>query len=213
MCSKAVSNAAEPRLRVNVQLIDAESGAHLWADRFDKTAADLFDMQDEIVARLASALNAQLVTAEARRAERAPTPNSMDLYFQGKSSLNKGVTQESALQARDFFQRALALEPRNVDALIGLAEVDTFDAGSYMTDERAARLASAEAAAVRALSLAPQHAVGHLIFGRLQIYTNRTDQGVAECQRALALDRNLADACAVIGLAELVSGRPEQTET
>ena len=71
------------RMRVNVQLIDAETGNHLWAERFDKPLTDLFDMQDEIVARLAGALNAQLVVAEARRAEKAPTPNSMDLYFQG----------------------------------------------------------------------------------------------------------------------------------
>ena len=71
------------RMRVNVQLIDAETGNHLWAERFDKPLADLFDMQDEIVARLAGALNAQLVAAEARRAEQAPNPDSMDLYFQG----------------------------------------------------------------------------------------------------------------------------------
>ena len=78
------------RMRVNVQLIDAETGNHLWAERFDKPLADLFDMQDEIVARLANALNAQLVAAEARRAERAPNPDSMDLYFQGLAWLNKG---------------------------------------------------------------------------------------------------------------------------
>ena len=72
------------RMRVNVQLIDTESGNHSWADRFDKPVADLFDMQDEIVARLANTLNAQLVFAEARRAERALNPDSMDLYFQAK---------------------------------------------------------------------------------------------------------------------------------
>ena len=64
------------RMRVNVQLIDAETSSHLWAERFDKPLADLFDMQDEIVARLADALNAQLIAAEARRAQQAPTPNS-----------------------------------------------------------------------------------------------------------------------------------------
>jgi TolB-like protein len=71
------------RLRVAVQLIDAETGAHLWAERFDKPLADLFDVQDEIVARLASQLGTQLIAAEARRAEQAPHPASMDLYFQG----------------------------------------------------------------------------------------------------------------------------------
>jgi TolB-like protein len=64
------------RLRVNVQLIDAETGAHHWAERSDKPVADLFDMQDEIVARLASQLGALLIAAEARRAERAPHPDS-----------------------------------------------------------------------------------------------------------------------------------------
>ena len=69
------------RMRVNVQLIEAESGTHLWAERFDKPLADLFDMQDEIVARLAGAMNAQLVAAEARRAEQAPNPDSWTSIF------------------------------------------------------------------------------------------------------------------------------------
>jgi TolB-like protein/class 3 adenylate cyclase len=69
------------RLRVNVQLIDAETGNHLWAERFDKPIADLFDMQDEIVSRLANALGAELIAAEARRAERSPKPDVMDLVF------------------------------------------------------------------------------------------------------------------------------------
>jgi adenylate cyclase len=80
------------RMRVNVQLIDAETGSHLWAERFDKPLADLFDMQDEIVARLAGALNAQLIAAEARRAEQAPNPDSMDFYFQGLAWFYKGLT-------------------------------------------------------------------------------------------------------------------------
>ena len=71
------------RMRVNVQLIDAESGNHLWAERFDKPVADLFDMQDEIIARLANALNAQLVAAEARRAEKAPNPELDGPLFSG----------------------------------------------------------------------------------------------------------------------------------
>jgi TolB-like protein len=69
------------RMRVNVQLIDAETGNHLWAERFDKQLSDLFDMQDEIVARLAGALNAQLAAAEARRAERTPTPTRWTYIF------------------------------------------------------------------------------------------------------------------------------------
>ena len=78
------------RVRVNAQLIDAETGGHLWAERFDKPLADLFDLQDEIVASLASQLGAELITNEARRAEQTPNPDSMDLYFQGMAWFNKG---------------------------------------------------------------------------------------------------------------------------
>jgi hypothetical protein len=75
-------------IRVNVPLIDAETGNHLWAERFDKPLADLFDMQDEIVARLARALNTQLIAAEARRAAQAPNPDPMDHWFQGMAAIN-----------------------------------------------------------------------------------------------------------------------------
>jgi adenylate cyclase len=119
------------RMRVNVQLIDAETGNHLWAERFDKPLADLFDTQDEIVARLAGALNAQLLAAEARRAEQAPSPDSMDLYFQGWASLNRGLTPDNVAQARSFFDRALAADPNNVDALLGSAIADV-SAGVYL---------------------------------------------------------------------------------
>src|SRR5271169_2522389 len=78
------------RLRANVQLKDAETANHLWAERFDKPLADLFDMQDEIVARLTNQLGNELVAAEARCAEQAPSPNSMDLYSQGMLHVNSG---------------------------------------------------------------------------------------------------------------------------
>ena len=105
-------------------MIDAETGNHLWAERFDKPVADLFDMQDEIVSRLANTLNAQLIAAEARRAERSLHPDAMDLYFQGRAWFNKGLTPEYMTQARGFFERALALDPENVEALVGMARVD-----------------------------------------------------------------------------------------
>src|SRR6516165_2281597 len=66
------------RLRVNVQLVDAQTANHLWAERFAKAVADMFDMPDEILSRLANALNAQLIKAEARRAERSLNPDAMD---------------------------------------------------------------------------------------------------------------------------------------
>ena len=112
------------RFRVNVQLVDTENGNHLWAERFDKTVADLFDVQDEIVSRLANTLTSQLVEVEAQRAERAPHPDATDLYFQGWAFANKGITPEYMTKARSFFERALTLDPKNIEALVGTASID-----------------------------------------------------------------------------------------
>jgi len=203
---------SDNRLRVNVQLVDAETGAHLWADRFDKPVADLFDMQDEIVSRLANTLEAQLTEHEARRSEQSSHLTSMDLYFQGTASLNKGRTPEYMAQARAFLERALVLDPKNAAAMVAMAAVDvTIGSGLYSPD-RAVRLAMAEASVVKALSHAPNYPVAHLALGDVLILTNRATQGIAECERALALDRNLAGAHAVIGAAKYVMGRGAETE-
>ena len=194
------------RLRVNVQLIDAETGNHLWAERFEKPVADLFDMQDEIVSRLANTLNAQLIQVEARRAERSTHPDAMDLYFQGWAYENNGTTPQYMTQAQAFFHRALALDPDNIEALVGSARVEAALGANLVTDDWKAHLAAAEAASTRALSLAPNHARAHSVLGLVQSFTNRAVQGIAECERALALDHNLADAHAFIGLAKLFLG-------
>jgi TolB-like protein/class 3 adenylate cyclase len=200
------------RLRVNVQLNDAETGNHLWAERFDKPIADLFDVQDEIVSRLANALNTQLIEAEARRAERSPHPNSLDLYFQGIAWFHRGPTPEHMARARSFFERALALDPGSVEALVGLAYVDGIVFANFLTDDRVARFVMAETASTRALSLAPDNALAHMLLGCAQICTNRAAQGIAECERALELNRNLAEAHAVIGFAKVLIGRAAETE-
>jgi TolB-like protein/class 3 adenylate cyclase len=200
------------RMRVNVQLIDSEFGSHLWAERFDKPLADLFDMQDETVSRLANTLDAQLVSAEARRAERAPTPDSMDLYFQGMAWLNKGINSSNVSRARGFFDRALTADPDNVDALIGSARADV-SAGVYLfVSDPTAAFAAAEGKLTKALSSVPDHARGHMWLGRVDICTKRAAQGIAECEHALALDRNLADAHSLIGWGKIFTGRGAETE-
>jgi TolB-like protein len=201
------------RLRVNAQLVDAESGNHLWAERFDKPVADLFDMQDEIVSRLANTLNAELIAAEARRAERSPHPDAMDLVFQGRDWFNKGSTPYYMAQARGFFERALTLDPGNIEAMVGLARVDTALGGFLMADDWSARFAAAKTTITRTLSLAPNYASAHAVLGRILIYTNRGVQGIAECEQALALDRNLAEAHSLIGVAKYFLGRGAETET
>ena len=199
------------RVRVNVQLIDAGSGKHLWAERFDKPLADLFEMQDEIVARLANQLGTELTSAEAHRAERASSSNSMDLFFQGLASLNKGINLENMTRARGYFERALTVDPSNLDALLGVGRVDYSVGGAFLSDDRDARLAAAEAKIAKVLSLRPNDALAHEIMGGILNQTNRSDQGIAEFERALALDPNLAAAHGDIGLAKIFVGRSEET--
>ena len=200
------------RLRVNVQLIDAEAGKHLWAERFDKPVADLFDMQDEIVARLANALDAQLVTAEARRAEGSLNPDSMDLFFQGKAWLNKGLTPEWTTQAQTFFQRSLMLDPENIEAMLGLAMVNATVGAADMADDRLARFADAEATLTSVLSRAPNYPLAHHYLALVLMLTKRVARGIAECEQALALDRNAAGSHSMIGYAKYLLGRGGETE-
>src|SRR6516225_1354644 len=200
------------RLRVNVQLIAAETGNHLWAERFEKPVADLFDMLDEIVSRLANTLNSELFAVEARRAERSPHPDATDLCFQGAAWLNMGRAPENMAQARGFYERALALEPANVEALVGTAWANFSIGTNLLPDDRIERLTAAEAAVTKALSLAPNHPMAHNVLGNVQIFTNRAAQGIAECERSLALDRNLARAQSNIGTAKLFLGRGGETE-
>jgi TolB-like protein/class 3 adenylate cyclase len=200
------------RLRINVQLIDAETGTHLWAERFDKPVANWFDMQDEMVSRLANALDAELVEAEAERSGRARHPDAMDLYFQGRACWNKGMTPQYLTQARQFCERALALDTENVEAMVCWAMVVATVAGSFVSDDRASQLASAEAILTRALSISPRHAGAHLVLGAVWMFTNRAAQGIGACERALELDHNLADAHGCIGMAKYFVGRAAETE-
>jgi TolB-like protein/class 3 adenylate cyclase len=200
------------RLRVNVQLIDAQTANHLWAERFEKRIADLFDMQDEIVSRLANALDVQLVVAEARRAERTLHPDALDLAFQGFAHLYEGPTPKHLTQARDYFERALAIDARNIRAMVGLAIVDFRMAVTVRTDNKTALFSAAATNAAKALSLAPDDTLAHLTLGGVYIMTNRAAQGISECERVLAIDRNSAWAHSGIGVAKIHMGRPAETE-
>src|SRR5262249_19690949 len=115
-------------------------------------------------------------------------------------------------QARGYFERALARDPGNVEALLGAAWTDAMSSSNFMGD-RGQRLAAAETAATKILSLAPNHAFAHFVFGYVQIFTNRPTQGIASTERALTLDRNLAIAHAIIGVGKTFAGRAEESET
>jgi TolB-like protein/class 3 adenylate cyclase/Flp pilus assembly protein TadD len=200
------------RMRVNVQLIDAITGNHLWADRFDKTMADPFDTQDEIVSQIANQLRPELLAAEARRAEQEADPDSVDLYFQGVQWFNKGGP-DNIERAREIFERAVALDPTNVDALVGAARADVLVGAIYNTEHRAERLAAAEALLIKGISIAPRNYWAHLWLGFVQIQTNRASRAIGELQQALSLNRNLGAAHAWTGQAKITMGRAEEAET
>src|SRR5260370_17015986 len=114
-------------------------------------------------------------------------------------------------QGRNFFERWLALDPGNIEAVVGIGLVDVSIGVSFFDDNRAAHLAAAEPAVMRALSMGPQHALAHALLGLIQIQTNRAAQGIAECERALAFDPNLPVAPVWICFPKVYLGRPADT--
>ena len=136
----------------------------------------------------------------------------MDLYFQGLAWYNKGASPDNVGQSRSFFDRALAVDPDNVDALIGSARADVREGANFFVSDPMAAFAAAEAKLTKALSSVPDHARGHVLLGYVDILTKRAAEGIAECERALELDWNLASAHAFIGLGKIFIGRAEETE-
>ncbi|WP_245333947.1 winged helix-turn-helix domain-containing protein [Bradyrhizobium guangdongense] len=169
------------RFRLNAQLTDTATGSQVWADRFDKPAAELLDMQDEIVSRLANTLNAELIAAEARRAERSPRPDAMDLFFQGRALQNRGVTRLLLAQAGEFFAQSLTLDPANIEAAVAAAQVDVSVGSAFMADDVNTHFHAAETALKGVLVHAPNHPRAHMLLGAVQIQTNRIDNGIAQC--------------------------------
>jgi TolB-like protein len=202
------------RIRVNAQLIDAATGAHLWAERFDKPRADLFDMQDEIIARLAHSLALEIVAAEGRRAERERpnTMDSVDLTMRGWATWNQPPKQSRTREARRLFQAALRLDERNVDALVGLAGTHMTDVMGFTSENAPEQIDLAEAAIDKALSLAPDHPYAHHCRGEVLYTRGAPEPALHEFELALSYDRNLVWAYALGGLMKVFLGRAGETE-
>jgi len=137
----------------------------------------------------------------------------MDLYFRARALINRGSTAEYLRPAEAFLERALQLDPSNVDALAAKGWVDMDFGAGFITDDRAARLASAEAVAIKALSLAPDHAFAHLVLGSFYSAVNRGEEAIAQFEHALTLDCNLVYAHALIGMAKTALGRAADAES
>jgi TolB-like protein len=203
---------AGKRIRLNAQLVDAESGAHLWAERFDKERANPLDLQDEVTSRLSRTIHVELIAVESRRVARE-RPDGLDAvdHTRGWAAWNQHLSLEAAREARSFFEAALRLDPDNVDALIGVASAHTWEVNMYVSDDRVGQLRSAEAAATKALNLAPDNAQAHLTYGLVLYAMRAPDRALREFEFAIGLGGKLAAAHSYLGLMKVFLGRPSET--
>jgi adenylate cyclase len=201
------------QVRVNAQLIDADSGAHLWAEQFDTPRADLLQMQDEIVTHLAHAMDIQLSEAEAARLRRTPTANldAEDLALRCEAGVKKGgyVGKEADAGSR-LCEQALAADPNNVRALTWLAIKTFFSFGP--TREGADPNALGDGLVSRALTLDPNYARAHSLKGGILAFQKgRLDESIAEYELALSLDPAMVNALGGVGWDFIYLGQFEKS--
>jgi adenylate cyclase len=199
---------SENRVRVTAQLIDAETDTHLWAERFAADAGDLFVLQDEITGRIAVALDFEMVATEAARV--TADPEALDYIFQGRAALNRPPTPDNYAETIGLFERALALDPRSVEAQSGLAQALVGRALDEMTDSAAADIARAEAPIARALATSPNSPIAHYAKGLLLRARHRYEEAILEYETVLATNRNWVYALADIGRCKIYIGRMDE---
>jgi adenylate cyclase len=192
------------QVRVNAQLIEAETEAHVWAERVTGDLGDLFALQDEITSRIAIALDLALVRAEAARP--SSTPDALDCVFRGRAALEKSHTRDSRAEAIGWFERALALDSRSVEAQLWLVRALTGRVLDGMSSTEAADIARAEDLLGQALAISPDTAHAHLAKGNLLRAQRRFADAIPEYETAIALDRNSAGSFANLGRWKLFTG-------
>ena len=196
------------RVRVNAQLIDADTDTHLWAERFDRDIGDLFALQNEITSRIANALNVELVRAEAAR----PTehPDELDYILRGRAAVNRTPTRENYTEVIDLFERALALDPQSVEAQSRLAMALVGRVLDEMAALRAADLNRAEGLIGQALTASPRNPLTHFAKAQLLRATRRCEEAIPEYETALASNPNSVSAIADIGRCKIHVGPIEE---
>src|SRR5215831_16046781 len=199
---------AGDRVRVTAQLIDAETDTHLWAERFDGDAGDLFALQDEITNRIAVALDLELVDAAAAR----PTerPDTRDYILRGRAARLKPPSRENRAEAIALFERALALDPNSVAAHSWLAIELTARVLDSMAGTAAADIARAEDLAERALAASPRSSVARFAKGQVLRAQHRYDEAILEYATVISLNRNWANAHSHLGWCKFMTGAIEE---
>jgi adenylate cyclase len=196
------------QIRVNAQLVDAETGAHLWAERFDRDIGDLFAVQNEITARIARELQSQLAIAEARR----PTdnPDALDYLMCGRAVLTRPISKENNDEAVTLFETALALDPQAVDAAAWLAVALTVRVTDELSDFQDLDLQRAERLVAQALAASPNSALAHYAKGQVLRIQSRCKEAIPEFERSIALDRSRVPAYAHVGWCKFLTGSVDE---
>jgi len=197
------------RVRVSVQLIDAETDTHLWADRLESDAHDLFALQNEIASRIAVSIDVELVGAEAAR----PTvqPDALDYILRARAlRLGRAPTRLIYAEQITLYERALALDPDSEKAQCYLATQLASRVLDQMTDSAASDLARAESLADRALAGSPRMARAHCARAQVLRAQQRFEEAIPEYETVLKLNRNWVTAIAVLGYCKFITGSIEE---
>jgi adenylate cyclase len=199
------------QVQANVQLIDGETGAHVWADRFETDRRNLGEAQSQITGRLARTLHLELVQDAARRIEqeRSVNPDARDLVMRGWAWLYRPFSVSNRQEAQRAFERALEIDPRSIDARVGIALglaanlLDGFSSSVREDTERAEKLLR------EALERDANRSMAHFAMGLLRRAEDRQAEAQAELETAIALDRNNAPAFRHLGATLMFTGQPE----
>jgi CRISPR-associated protein Csb1 len=196
---------SDKQVRVNAQLIDAETDAHLWAEWFERDTTDLFALQNEITSRIAIALNFALIGAEA--AHPTANPDALDYVFRARAVMSKPPTRDGAAEAIGLLEHALTLDPASAEAQMRLAGALTGRVLLEMGNTRDADLARAEGLLGQ---VSPDFPGAHWKKGHLLRAQGRIAEAIPEYEATIALDRNAAGAYANLGHAKLLAGSIEE---
>jgi tetratricopeptide (TPR) repeat protein len=202
------------QVRVNAQLVDADGGAHLWAEQFDTARADLLQMQDEIVEHLARALELQLPEIEAARLKRTPAanPNAQDLALQCHAAIQRaGYIGKEADAGFPLCEQALAIDPNNALALCALSVKFYLPVALGLSTDPKGDLKRADELASKALALDPNFIHSHLNKANVLGTQGHPEEALAEYERALALDPAFADADAGVSFSYQELGQFEKS--
>jgi len=196
------------RVRITAQLIDAGSGGHLWAERFDRELTDIFATQDEVVEKIVAALAVNLTQGEAQRLRRRGTTSveAYETWLRARELLSRS-TREAIAQAKAMYRRAIEIDPNFAAPHAGLSLATISDYVSDWAADPEEALDEAERWARRALELDDQEPVSHMALGNVMLWRRNHDGALAEFGRMIALDPNFAQGHSATGLALMYAGR------